>query len=117
MWAAAFVVLALGLAGVVTVTFDQEEALLRLAREANPGWVALGGCLMTSGMVALAARWRAFFPAETKAGLPVLTSILLVGGLMNYALPGPAGELVGAAMAGHPGWSRILAVPHTLAPR
>lgn len=100
MWAAAFVVLALGLAGVVAVTFDQEEALLRLAREAHPGWVALGGCLMTSGMVALAARWRAFFPAETKAGLPVLTSILLVGGLMNYALPGPAGELVGAAMAG-----------------
>lgn len=93
-------VLAVALAGVVAMLGDYQADMRRIARGLQPGWLLVGAALMTSGMVALAARWRAFFPPGTRAGLPALTSILLVGSLLNYALPGPAGELVGAAMAG-----------------
>ncbi len=87
-------------AGVVSAAGGYWADLQRLASGLRFGWLAVGWLLMTSGMVALAARWRAFFPADVRAPLAQLTAILLVGGLLNYALPGPAGELVGATMAG-----------------
>lgn len=98
--AGGLVVVAIALVGVVSMLGDYEADMRRIVGNLRPGWLLAGTALMTSGMVALAARWRAFFPPGLQAGLPALTSILLVGGLLNYALPGPAGEVVGAAMAG-----------------
>jgi hypothetical protein len=97
--AGGFLVLALAGMGVYSSVGGHGEELSQLALDLQPGWLLAGWGLMTSGMVALALRWRAFFPPDVKAPLFPLTAILLVGGLLNYALPGPAGEVVGAALA------------------
>lgn len=56
--------------------------------------------VMTAGFAFLALRWRSLLPGDNRnIGIGGLTSILLVGTLMNYALPGPVGELAAAAMA------------------
>jgi hypothetical protein len=93
-------VLALGLAGVVSSFGGYWPELRRIAVSVEPVALIGGWLLMSSGLVALSMRWRAFFPADVRAPVVPLAAILLVGMLLNYALPGPAGELVGAGMAG-----------------
>ncbi len=62
-----------------------------------PG-VLLGIAVTTLAMPAAAARWKVLLPRRGKPGVPMLTAIQCVGVLFNYALPGPAGELVAAVM-------------------
>lgn len=94
-----FFVVAAALAAAVVVVGGHGEAVRRLWAGLDAAHMALAWLVMTSGMVGLALRWRAFFPADVRADLAPLTSILFVGMLLNYALPGPVGEFVGAGLA------------------
>ena len=97
--AAALLVVATVL-GAMWVGFgDHGEAVTRVCREVDAPHLAVAWIIMTSGMVGLALRWRSFFPAGVRADLQPLTSILFVGMSLNYALPGPVGEFVGAKLA------------------
>lgn len=61
----------------------------------------LGAVLaMTGGTLFLALRWRALMPERAHVSVGTLSGFLVVGTLLNYALPGPAGEFVAANMAG-----------------
>ncbi len=96
-------VLAMGL-GIWAVAQSDvgAAALAGLLEDARPApLVGAIGC-MSSGMLFLALRWRALMPAQVREGVRVLplAGILFVGTLLNYALPGPAGEFVAAAIAG-----------------
>lgn len=91
------VALALGV-GFVVVGGHGEEVRVLWAHLDAPHLI-VAWLVMTSGMVGLALRWRAFFPPGVRADLAPLTSILFVGMLLNYALPGPVGEFVGAGLA------------------
>ena len=56
--------------------------------------------VMSVGLGFLALRWRSLMPVDTRAiDIPTLTALLLIGTLLNYALPGPVGEFAAAAMA------------------
>lgn len=59
-----------------------------------------GAAAMCAGLVFLALRWRAMMPDRDRVQVLPLTGLYLVGTLLNYALPGPVGEFVAAAMAG-----------------
>lgn len=54
--------------------------------------------VMTGGMWFMALRWRALMPEVRGASAAALTAIECVGLLLNYALPGPVGELAIAWM-------------------
>jgi len=56
--------------------------------------------LMSLAFVAMALRWRALMPPGHHPPAPGLTAIILAGLLLNYAVPGPFGEL-GAAWFAH----------------
>lgn len=98
-WAVVFVIVALAVAGLVATAGDHGPRLRELWARSDAARLLLGWAVMTSGIVALAARWRAFFPRDSGATLGPLSAILFVGMLLNYALPGPVGELVGAGLA------------------
>lgn len=97
--AAAFGILALTIAAAVTTLSGRVDDALRVLSQVNLGYLLVAWLVMTAGMGALALRWRTFFPAGTHAGVVPLTSILFVGLLLSYALPGPVGEVAGAALA------------------
>lgn len=86
-------------AAVVTVWTDQGEVVLALAHRVSVPGLLLAAAVMSLGPACLAARWRSFFPQEARAPIGPLTVVLLVGTMLNYALPGPVGEFVGASMA------------------
>ncbi|MEC8424678.1 MAG: lysylphosphatidylglycerol synthase transmembrane domain-containing protein, partial [Myxococcota bacterium] len=56
--------------------------------------------LMSLAFVAMALRWRALMPRGHHPPTAGLTAIILAGLLLNYAVPGPFGEL-GAAWFAH----------------
>ncbi len=99
-WAVVFLCLAVAVATVVTTVGGQKQAVAELVARLSLPWLALAALVMSAGIVCLGLRWRALFPPGTHAPVVPLTTILLVGTLLNYALPGPVGEVVGAAMAG-----------------
>ncbi|MFZ5482443.1 MAG: lysylphosphatidylglycerol synthase domain-containing protein, partial [Myxococcota bacterium] len=70
-----------------------------LAR-AQPAVLVAAVTSMTTGLVFLALRWRAMMPDPRGVTVLPLTGIFTIGTLLNYALPGPVGEVVAAAMAG-----------------
>ena len=55
----------------------------------------IGWCFMVGTMVFLGFRWRVLLP-DTTASRTFFTACLSSGLLINYALPGPMGELTGA---------------------
>ena len=69
------------------------------ARMRVPHLLAATG-LMSLAFVFLGLRWRALLPERHKPPPLGLTAIILAGLLLNYALPGPMGEL-GAAWFAH----------------
>ncbi|MEE2751435.1 MAG: lysylphosphatidylglycerol synthase transmembrane domain-containing protein [Myxococcota bacterium] len=69
----------------------------RILSNTNPMGLVAGLVVMTFGMAFVAIRWRALMPAAKDVGTPSLTGIVCAGLMLNYALPGPVGEL-GAAM-------------------
>lgn len=72
------------------------QAVQRLLVNANFGLLIGGMVAMSLGMLFVAIRWRCLLP--DKSGIPPfgLTGIICSGLLLNYALPGPAGEFAGA---------------------
>ena len=52
--------------------------------------------IMSFAFIFMSLRWRALLPPERRPPVIGLTAIILAGLLLNYALPGPVGEL-GAA--------------------
>ena len=95
------VLLALVLSVLVATRVDlTATAVDDLVTRARPGVVLLAFAMMSSGLVFLSLRWRALMPDRRRVRLFPLTAIYSIGMLLNYALPGPVGELVAATMAG-----------------
>jgi hypothetical protein len=98
----ALVITVLSLIGVgVAITALQPDtapwqAVKVLLLQANFSLLIGGMLAMSLGMLFVAIRWRCLLP--DKEGIPPfgLTGIICSGLLLNYALPGPAGEVAGA---------------------
>ncbi len=73
--------------------FLKEQAAGVLA-EARWGWLLLGWLFMCSALVALGYRWQALLPQRVPAFF--LSASLCAALLLNYAIPGPFGELAAA---------------------
>ncbi|HND28811.1 MAG TPA: lysylphosphatidylglycerol synthase transmembrane domain-containing protein [Myxococcota bacterium] len=85
---------------VVSQTDVGAEAVTSLWSRLSLARILAAFSVMTAGFAFLALRWRSLLPGDNRhIGIGGLTSILLVGTLLNYALPGPVGELAAAAMA------------------
>lgn len=72
------------------------RAIADLWLRARPPLLILAFASMTMAFVLMALRWRALMPADRRPPASGLTAIVCAGLLLNYALPGPVGE-VGAA--------------------
>ena len=85
---------------VVSQTDVGAEAITSLWVRLSLPRILAAFSIMTAGFAFLALRWRSLLPGDNRhIGIGGLTSILLVGTLLNYALPGPVGEVAAAAMA------------------
>ncbi len=71
-------------------------AIRDLAARAHPGMLAGSFFVMTLAFLFMGLRWRALMPAPHRPPGAGLMAIICAGLLLNYALPGPMGEL-GAA--------------------
>ena len=86
--------------GIGLNALQPEEAPLEQVRDLLVGadWLllVLGIIAMSLGMVFVAIRWRCLLP--DREGIPPagLTGMVCSGLLLNYAVPGPAGELASA---------------------
>lgn len=89
-----------GIVGAVAATPLGREALEDLLARMRPGYLALAWLLMTSAFGFMALRWRALMPVGFRPSLGGLSAMLCAGLLLNYAVPGPVGEL-GAAWFAH----------------
>lgn len=110
-------VLGLCIAGVaaliaISKTDLGTAAILDLQDRMNIPTLLLATGLMSLAFIAMALRWRALMPPSTRPPIGGLTLIILAGLLLNYAVPGPFGEL-GAAFFAHRRYR--LAVPDALA--
>lgn len=94
MAAILLVVLALGR------TAPGAAAIAELAGRARPGLLSLALVSMTAAFFFMGLRWRALMPPESGARAGALMAIICAGLLLNYALPGPMGELGAAWLAG-----------------
>jgi hypothetical protein len=65
-----------------------------------PGALVLSTVAMSLAFVIMGLRWRALLPPQHRPPTGGLTAIILAGLLLNYALPGPMGEL-GAGWFAH----------------
>ncbi len=75
-------------------------AVAGLLERASPLPLLAAILAMTGGTLFLALRWRALMPDRAQVRVSALSGFLVVGTLLNYALPGPAGEFVAASLAG-----------------
>ena len=90
-------------AGLVVAALSRtelgQEAFADLPGRTDPLLLALSLVVMSTGMLFVALRWRALIPAEHPAPPPIgLTLITCAALLVNYALPGPVGELAAAGL-------------------
>lgn len=76
------------------------EAVHDVLERMNGPALLAAAALMSLAFVAMALRWRALMPAGHRPPTSGLTAIILAGLLLNYAVPGPFGEL-GAAWFAH----------------
>lgn|GEM_PF-817937 len=67
-----------------------------LIERARVPHLLLATAIMSLAFIFMSLRWRALLPPERRPPVMGLTAIILAGLLLNYALPGPMGEL-GAA--------------------
>ena len=74
-----------------------------LFQRARPTNIAFATVLMSVAFVIMGLRWRSLMPPRPKdaAAVPIggLTLIILAGLMLNYAVPGPFGELAAAWFA------------------
>lgn len=85
---------------VVSSTDLGRGAIQDLLERARWEWIALATLLMSAAFVFMGLRWRSLMPPGVRASTLGLTAMLLGGLLLNYAFPGPVGEL-GAAWFAH----------------
>ncbi len=96
MWVVAFgAAIALAALAVARSEFGAAHAADLLQR-ANVAYIAAATGIMSFAFVFMSLRWRALLPPERRPPVLGLTAVILAGLLLNYALPGPMGEL-GAA--------------------
>lgn len=77
-----------------------EHAVLAIWRRSDARALAVAFAMMTTGLCFLALRWRAMMTERAGVTVLPLTGLLVIGTLLNYALPGPVGEFAAAALAG-----------------
>jgi len=77
------------------------EDLGEMLAATDPVGLACGLLVMTAGMVFVAIRWRTLMPSAGDVSAVSLTGIVCAGLMLNYALPGPVGELGAAMMVRH----------------
>jgi uncharacterized membrane protein YbhN (UPF0104 family) len=87
-------------AAAVARTELGSDALLDLWARARPAPILGAVGLMSLAFAFMALRWRALLPPGSCAPVAGLTAIICSGLLLNYAVPGPFGE-VGAAWLAH----------------
>ncbi|MDP2307036.1 MAG: lysylphosphatidylglycerol synthase transmembrane domain-containing protein [Pseudomonadota bacterium] len=91
----------LGLVVFAAASSDLTEAAVRaIWRRSDPRALVIAFAMMTTGLCFLALRWRAMMTERDGVAVLPLTGLLVVGTLLNYALPGPVGEFAAAALAG-----------------
>ncbi len=95
-WVLVFgIVLGLAVVAVARSDFGAQHTTDILAR-AHPGHILAATAIMSFAFLFMSLRWRALLPPERRPPVLGLTAVILAGLLLNYALPGPMGEL-GAA--------------------
>ena len=77
----------------VVLTKQESQSLLRAI---DWSWVVFGWLFMCSALWALGYRWRALLPSANDASGSFLGASLCSGLLLNYAIPGPFGEVAAA---------------------
>ena len=92
------VALGLGLLALSQTTVGGEE-LARIHGQLAWGPLAGATLLMSLAFFIMAFRWRSLMPPGVHPPISGLTGIILAGLLLNYAVPGPAGELAAAWFA------------------
>lgn len=96
LWVVGFAtILTLVALAVAKSDFGAAHAADLLARASVPHLLA-ATAIMSFAFIFMSLRWRALLPAAQRPPVGGLTAIILAGLLLNYALPGPVGEL-GAA--------------------
>jgi len=96
IWVLAFAFV-IGLAASAVARSDLGAAhATDLWSRARPGHLLAATAIMSLAFLFMSLRWRALLPPERRPPVIGLTAIILAGLLLNYALPGPMGEL-GAA--------------------
>ena len=88
----------LGVAWIATSRFELDDEQLSLLEGTRWVYLVPSIALLMSGLVCVGMRWRALIPDSRRVGRVGISGIVCSGFLLNYALPGPAGELISAAL-------------------
>lgn len=72
------------------------EQLLPILRQADLFWLFVGWLCMNLAVFVLGFRWRALLPQQSNVSGSFLGTALSAALLLNYAIPGPFGELAAA---------------------
>ena len=84
---------------VVSRTVSGEASLGELWARAEAGPILVGSLAMSAAFFFMGLRWRALMPPGHRPPASGLTVLLLAGLLLNYALPGPMGDIAAAWFA------------------
>ena len=96
IWVVGFAaVVALAVVAISRTDFAAQHVADLAARASVAHIIAATG-IMSFAFIFMSLRWRALLPADRRPPVLGLTAVILAGLLLNYALPGPVGE-VGAA--------------------
>ena len=77
-----------------------EEAVADLLTRARPEYLVLSWATISAAFFFMGLRWRALMPPPFRPPAAGLSALICAGLLLNYAVPGPFGEL-GAAWFAH----------------
>lgn len=83
----------------VSSTVQGEAALSDLAARARWGWIALAWGTMAVAFLCMGMQWRSLMPVGSRGSAVGLTAMVLAGLMLNYAVPGPVGEVSAAWLA------------------
>ncbi|MEL6349904.1 MAG: lysylphosphatidylglycerol synthase transmembrane domain-containing protein [Myxococcota bacterium] len=76
-----------------------DEEIQALIQQADPGMLALSLLTICGAFCFMGPRWRALMPPPHQPPAFGLTAIICSGLLLNYAMPGPLGEVAAAWFA------------------
>lgn len=81
------------LLGVISQSEWGEQRILPILKEAKIPWLVTGWLCMNLAIFVLGFRWRALLPTDARVSGAFLGVALSAALLLNYAIPGPFGEL------------------------